>query len=70
MTRANEHGQPIGEPVDGWTGRPFPSRVMLPGRYVRLEPVVALAAASAVRLPQALPVSWPAAQPRAPPAAR
>jgi len=41
MTRANEHGQPIGEPVDGWTGRSFPSRVTLPGRYVRLEPVVA-----------------------------
>ena len=37
---------------------------------VRLEPVVALAAASAVRLPRALPVSWPAAQPRAPPATR
>jgi len=37
---------------------------------VWLEPVAVLAAAPAVRLPPALPVFWPAAQPRAPPADR
>lgn len=41
MTRRNEHGQPIGVPVPGWTGRPVPDRVPLDGRYVRLEPVAA-----------------------------
>ena len=39
MTRTNEHGQPIGEPVRGWEPRPMPDRVVLDGRYVRLEPV-------------------------------
>lgn len=39
MTRVNEHGQPIGDPVPGWTGRAAPGRVVLEGRYVRLEPV-------------------------------
>ncbi len=37
----NEHGQPIGVPVPGWTGCPVPGRVPLDGRYVRLEPVAA-----------------------------
>lgn len=41
MTRTNEHGQPIGVPVPGWTGCPAPDRVPLEGRYVRLEPVAA-----------------------------
>ena len=40
-----------------------------PGR-AWLEPVGALAAVPAVRLRPAWPVSWPAAQPRAPPATR
>ena len=39
MTRTNEHGQPIGEPVPGWQSRNPPGRVTLEGRYVRLEPV-------------------------------
>ncbi|MFN8190778.1 MAG: GNAT family protein [Nocardioidaceae bacterium] len=39
MTRVNGHGQPIGEAVPGWSARPFPQRVVLSGRYVRLEPV-------------------------------
>ncbi len=38
MTRTNEHGQPVGDPVD-WTPRPPPGRVRLEGRYVALEPV-------------------------------
>ena len=39
MTRHNEHGQPIGAEVPGWTPRALPRRGPLPGRYVRLEPV-------------------------------
>ena len=38
MTRTNEHGQPIGEPVE-WSGAPAPERVRLAGRYVVVEPV-------------------------------
>ncbi|MFN8194647.1 MAG: GNAT family protein [Nocardioidaceae bacterium] len=39
MTRLNEHGQPVGEPVPGWEARPAPTRVVLTGHHVRLEPV-------------------------------
>ena len=45
MTRTNEHGQPVGEPVPGWEPRPPPGRVTLHGRYVRLEPVAGTHAA-------------------------
>jgi RimJ/RimL family protein N-acetyltransferase len=38
VTRVNEHGQPIGDPLD-WTPRPTPGRVPLAGRHVTLEPV-------------------------------
>lgn len=41
MTRTNEHGQPIGEPVPGWEPRTPPGTVTHEGRYVRLEPVAA-----------------------------
>lgn len=41
MTRTNEHGQPIGDPVPDWHDRPAPERIALEGRYVRLEPVAA-----------------------------
>ncbi|MFE7753343.1 GNAT family N-acetyltransferase [Streptomyces sp. NPDC057428] len=34
---ANEFGQPIGEPVPGWTARPLPHGRTLAGRYCRLE---------------------------------
>ncbi len=37
--RRNEFGQPVGEPVDGWTTRPFPAPTVLAGRTVRLEPL-------------------------------
>ncbi len=37
--RTNEHGQPIGDPVPGWTTRPAPTGVVLEGRWVRLEPL-------------------------------
>jgi RimJ/RimL family protein N-acetyltransferase len=35
----NEFGQPIGEPVPGWTARPPIGPVVLTGRHVRLEPL-------------------------------
>lgn len=35
----NEFGQPIGEPVPGWTPRPVIAPVTLTGRHVRLEPL-------------------------------
>lgn len=33
----NAHGQPVGEPVPGWTPRPEPTAPVLTGRYCRLE---------------------------------
>ncbi|MGB6948757.1 MAG: GNAT family protein [Methyloceanibacter sp.] len=41
MPRQNQFGQPIGDPVPGWTPRQHPARVVMPGRVVRLEPLVA-----------------------------
>ena len=38
MTRTNEHGQPVGEPV-GWSPRPAPGPVTLVGRHVTVEPL-------------------------------
>ncbi len=38
VTRVNEHGQPVGDPIE-WTPRPHPRRVVLRGRHVTLEPV-------------------------------
>ncbi len=35
----NEHGQPIGLPVTGWTPRPRPPRTPLTGRFCRVEPI-------------------------------
>jgi len=35
----NEFGQPLGLPVPGWQGAPFPPRAVLNGRYCRLEPL-------------------------------
>ena len=37
MSHANGLGQPIGEPVPGWTARPRPGREPMTGRYCRLE---------------------------------
>ncbi|QCR35630.1 GNAT family N-acetyltransferase [Nissabacter sp. SGAir0207] len=39
MPVINHFGQPIGEPLTGWTARPRPARIMLPGDYCRLEPL-------------------------------
>ncbi len=39
MARTNEHGQAIGIDVPGWTARPRPARVTLPGRTVTLDPI-------------------------------
>ncbi len=36
---ANELGQPVGFPVGGWRSPPRPQRVLLQGRYCRLEPL-------------------------------
>ena len=35
--RLNALGQPIGDPVDGWTARPRPDITAIDGRYARLE---------------------------------
>jgi len=37
--RRNELGQPIGDPLPGWTPRPRPPRTPLAGRLCRLEPL-------------------------------
>lgn len=37
--RTNELGQPIGEPVTGWTPRERPPRTAMVGRYCRIEPL-------------------------------
>ena len=39
MPEVNEHGQPVGDVVPGWTPRPWPTPVRLEGRYVALEPL-------------------------------
>jgi len=39
MTRTNDLGQPIGEPVPDWTPRQRPSRSPMVGRTCRLEPL-------------------------------
>ena len=39
MTHLTPLGDPIGAPVDGWTAPPGPSRMILEGRYCRLEPL-------------------------------
>ncbi|QNP48914.1 GNAT family N-acetyltransferase [Diaphorobacter aerolatus] len=35
----NEHGQPVGHAMPGWTPRPQPSGVTLKGRFCELEPI-------------------------------
>lgn len=35
----NSYGQPVGEPVPGWTVRPMPPRTPMVGRYSRVEPI-------------------------------
>ncbi len=39
MTRTNQHGQPVGEPVPGWSPRKPTGPATLTGRTVRLEPL-------------------------------
>lgn len=39
VTRTNEFGQPIGEPVADWHGCPAPAREIMRGRYCTLEPL-------------------------------
>jgi RimJ/RimL family protein N-acetyltransferase len=36
---SNDLGQPVGEPLPGWTPPPRPPRTAMEGRYCRLEPV-------------------------------
>ena len=38
-TRTNEHGQPVGEPVPGWSPRAKPGAAVLEGRFCRIEPL-------------------------------
>ena len=40
MTHTTELGDPIGAPVPGWTPPPAPTRMVMQGRYCRLEPLV------------------------------
>ncbi|MEX2372557.1 MAG: GNAT family protein [Dehalococcoidia bacterium] len=37
--RTNHLGQPVGDPVEGWTPRPSPERAPMEGRLCRLEPL-------------------------------
>ena len=37
MSRTNELGQPVGEPVPGWVARPRPGDAPMQGRFCRLE---------------------------------
>jgi RimJ/RimL family protein N-acetyltransferase len=46
--RTNSLGQPIGDPVPGWTVRPRPPRTPLVGRLCRLEPIDAAKHAAAL----------------------
>ena len=39
IERTNTFGQPIGQPVPGWTVRPFPAPEPIDGRYCRLEKI-------------------------------
>lgn len=39
MSEENEFGQPVGDPVPGWTARTRPVPVTLTGRYVAVEPL-------------------------------
>ncbi len=39
MGKTNQHGQPIGVPVDGWAPPPVPPAKRLEGRTVTLEPL-------------------------------
>ena len=41
MPTTNDHGQLVGDRVEGWTPRPRPEPVRLEGRYVVLEPLTA-----------------------------
>ena len=41
MTRANEHGQPVGDAVAAWEPAPHLEPLVLEGRWVRLEPLAA-----------------------------
>ena len=39
MNQYNHYGQPVGNALPGWQPRPLPQRVVLHGRYCRLEPL-------------------------------
>jgi RimJ/RimL family protein N-acetyltransferase len=41
VTRANEHGQPVGDAVAAWAPAPHLDPLVLEGRWVRLEPLAA-----------------------------
>lgn len=39
MSQYNRYGQPVGDALPGWQPRPLPQRIVLHGRYCRLEPL-------------------------------
>lgn len=39
MATMNQFGQPVGDPVDSWTGAARPDRIVLSGKWCTLEPL-------------------------------
>lgn len=58
VSRRNEHGQPIGDEVAGWSPRETPAPVTLEGRFVRLEPLAARHATGIMENLAAHPELW------------
>lgn len=58
MTRTDEHGQPVGDPVPGWRPRERPGAVTLAGRFVRLEPLTVGNAEAALERLAPHPALW------------
>ncbi len=56
----NDFGQMIGEPVPGWTARPWPPRTPIKGRFCRVEPLDVARHAPALQdaFAQASAASW------------
>ena len=54
----NEHGQPIGPPVAGWTTRPRPPGTPITGRFCRVEPIDPDRHAADLHAANTDPASW------------
>ena len=40
MSRLNTFGQPVGDSIPDWSGRPYPERISAEGEHCRIEPLV------------------------------